>query len=928
MVFSNAEIIASGETLELSNPRTKRTSNSVIKTTWDCVYFGSYPQSDSTGETSEPIKWRVLSVNGNDAFLLAEQGLDHQLYNTKRDKVTWETCTLRSWLNNDFLNKAFTSNEQSAIKSTTVINDDNPDYGTEYGSSGGNNTNDKVFLLSIAEAINPEYGFPQYSASTSKKRLAENTAYAEAQGAYTALDGRYGATCPWWLRSPGRYYGDASYVDFDGHVSTIGCSVIENGQVVRPAMHIDLSSPYVTYAGTVSCEEAYEEILTLNDLWSFHNPSGHISLKKVTDLFGVLMGVAERKCDRGENGMCYGMCQSALAITQKNFPSLSTLGISSLRDLSEQQVRNKDIPNMHMTLFDYIEYAHIFQFSHAWQKKEEENLGDYDALYKKLVDYFYYKGEPPIITLVRKSDYGAHALLPLSMKKSDSDITIGLYDCNDPDNVYELKLTGTEDKVTGFTGTICGGTITDRDFLLSFTCPTNNFVSNISFAKYDSPGTFLLKLPSVVGNGPDIEELSGFLHYFIRTGGFLDNESVEPPVFWGDDFGHPISLDNVPSGESVELFTQDNDIEIIPGTDASVILTPESSDKTTIQIVGESSDVNDVNTVKILSGNEISAMTMTEVSIHGQSVITDIQGSDISIKGTDHIEINRIEGELNESCHVEGDTENILPETELDPSKSYTLDIQTGNLEADVETNTDPIIDDGKIAEPISSETIDPAKQYGTDGTALGKGASAIAADKAIKALRSDSDPKGTKFAPLMLKSTKQTKTSIKLNWKKAKDARKYVIYGNACGKNNKYKKLKTVRGKSTKITKIAKKKLKKAKSYKFIVVALDSDNNVVSTSKVIHVATKGKGNHTKITVSKKVKKNKISLKKGKTFKLGAKAVGQNVKKHVGVRYESSNPKIAKVSKTGKITAKKKGTCKIYVFAQNGVCKTIKITVK
>ncbi|MDD5948738.1 MAG: DUF6273 domain-containing protein, partial [Lachnospiraceae bacterium] len=79
----------------LSNPRTD--SNGVV--TWDCVYFGNYPQSDATGQTKEPIKWRVLSVNGNDAFLVADQNLDGQQYNTTNTDTTWETCTMRSWLN-------------------------------------------------------------------------------------------------------------------------------------------------------------------------------------------------------------------------------------------------------------------------------------------------------------------------------------------------------------------------------------------------------------------------------------------------------------------------------------------------------------------------------------------------------------------------------------------------------------------------------------------------------------------------------------------------------------------------------------------------------------------------------------------------------------------------------------------------------------
>ncbi|MBQ6440673.1 MAG: CAP domain-containing protein [Mogibacterium sp.] len=229
---------------------------------------------------------------------------------------------------------------------------------------------------------------------------------------------------------------------------------------------------------------------------------------------------------------------------------------------------------------------------------------------------------------------------------------------------------------------------------------------------------------------------------------------------------------------------------------------------------------------------------------------------------------------------------------------------------------------------PVIDTYSDSREDYAPDGTAVGKGASAETAEYAIKNLSSDSDPSGAKFAPLMLKSTKQTKTSIKLSWKKVKGAKKYVIYGNRCGTSNKPKKLATVKGYSKTIKKIASKKLKKGKYYKFIVVALDSNKRVVSTSRIIHTATKGgkARNYTRVTT--KAKKNKVSLKKGKTFKLGAKAVGKNVKKHVCLRYESSDAKVAKVNKSGKITAKKKGTCKIYVYAQNGVCKVINVTVK
>ena len=99
----------------------------------------------------------------------------------------------------------------------------------------------------------------------------------------------------------------------------------------------------------------------------------------------------------------------------------------------------------------------------------------------------------------------------------------------------------------------------------------------------------------------------------------------------------------------------------------------------------------------------------------------------------------------------------------------------------------------------------------------------------------------------------------------------------------------------------------------------------------MIYVTVKG-GNYRSVTVSKSVIAKAKKLKKGKTLKLNARAVAQSkklkVKKHAGLRYATSNKKIATVSKSGRITAKKKGTCYIYAYAQNGVCRKIKVKVK
>ena len=260
MVLSLCEITLGQSTpakaaVSLQNPTTD--GNGV--TTWDCIYFGNYWQNDTNGDgkadqndQKEPIKWRVLSVNGNDAFLLADKNLDDKLYNKEHTSVTWATCTLRTWLNDTFLNTAFKSAEQAAIKNTIVVNEDHPSCGTE----GGENTNDKVYLLSIAEASNTAYGFNGEFHASSETREAKNTAYAEECGAWMSPSTEYEGNGDWWLRSPGNSSAVASSVVFTGlGVDSNGVDVGDVHVAVRPALHLNLSSSTLwSYAGKVTAK--------------------------------------------------------------------------------------------------------------------------------------------------------------------------------------------------------------------------------------------------------------------------------------------------------------------------------------------------------------------------------------------------------------------------------------------------------------------------------------------------------------------------------------------------------------------------------------------------------------------------------------------------------------------------------------------------
>ena len=190
------------------------------------IKFGAYEQDNNTSNGKEDVEWLVLEIKDGKALVISKYALDCKQYNTSYTDVTWETSTLRKWLNNDFLNSAFSANEKAMIPTVTVSADNNPDYST----NPGNATQDQVFLLSITEA-NKYF-------SSDNARQCKPTDYAVANGAWESDNGN----CWWWLRSPGVNQDRAALVSNDCGVSEDRYGVSYDNRAVRPALWIDLNS--------------------------------------------------------------------------------------------------------------------------------------------------------------------------------------------------------------------------------------------------------------------------------------------------------------------------------------------------------------------------------------------------------------------------------------------------------------------------------------------------------------------------------------------------------------------------------------------------------------------------------------------------------------------------------------------------------------
>lgn len=202
----------------------------------DIIVYGSYEQDGDKNNGPEPIEWEVLDVDDNRALLVSRYVLDCQPYNDYFGSITWKYCSLRKWLNSKFLKTAFTAEERVRIPTVVLSNPDNPVFGTD----GGGNTRDRVFLLSVDEILE-YYTFEEWNEDEqrgwrgySQDLIIEATPYAEDAGVFVENGGSI-----MWTRSP----SDSSFFVTVVDVGCIGASGGLGTQDyfvgVRPAIYIE-----------------------------------------------------------------------------------------------------------------------------------------------------------------------------------------------------------------------------------------------------------------------------------------------------------------------------------------------------------------------------------------------------------------------------------------------------------------------------------------------------------------------------------------------------------------------------------------------------------------------------------------------------------------------------------------------------------------
>ena len=189
----------------------------------DRLFYGAYEQDNNRSNGKENIEWTVLAIEENSALLVSTYALDAQQYNSTKSSITWENSSLRSWLNETFLEEAFSTEEKECIILSEIKN-----YGNyHYNGANATETADRLFLLSIDEVEN--------LLPSDKERECIPTQFCRARGA-AVISGN----CEWWLRTKGGFSGGVAYVKNTGTIEYEGNYATHTDNAIRPAMWVEL----------------------------------------------------------------------------------------------------------------------------------------------------------------------------------------------------------------------------------------------------------------------------------------------------------------------------------------------------------------------------------------------------------------------------------------------------------------------------------------------------------------------------------------------------------------------------------------------------------------------------------------------------------------------------------------------------------------
>ncbi len=1092
---------------ELSNPTSvkKSTLKAGKKVTWDCIWFGSYPQTEIVAKASEcgtsgkpfekksdyvvdstlynrlakatgwdsngdlkidgttyrrikksnatltdtnsyyydwgnssatyhyfrydPIKWRVLNVDGVRALLLSDITLDEQKFNSSYVEATWKDSTIRSWLNGyngsenvvntDFSNKnfidaSFTSNEQNSILKTNVDN----------MNEASLSATDKLFLLGANDLAYTDlcdsYGFSKDRGLWDEARQSKSSTFAKAMGANGSVyegneEEKYIGKCSWWLRSYGDTYDMAKYIYCDGFLERDGTTVTK-GSGVRPALTINLLAGSWSHAGTVSSDDTKKEIQaltqkelrhTVNDSYGFANyaPSytteekttlnNTIAPKYFTKIYGATLGQKlYENCVRQINGLCFGINVTEMMSVVCEKPKANSYGDSENVSEHLSDIKNPSwiSDDTGLSVDDYIKYAFVTQISEDFMNEMNANKNKYKDIYDAIKSYVDNKSKKPILLCLEQGNE-KHTVWVVGIGKDNNSYTeILVLDSNQPNvirSLYLMKKDGnyTSYEYTGENGTVykdvisyCyaadlfdkywnGNSIPSSGIAENkslFTTSTGDITLSIDGKEYSLNNDKFQKIEFFEA---DSNMTSKTKQYWMDK---IDNIAVKPKTDaqFSIATNEVIIESTIPAKSEIvvdqmkdnnssisvsNLDAQNYELSIATVQDDSVVKTTISGNNT------EALTIEKQEEGIVLSSEENSSVLITTGVVEGEEVVDEKEieietaSNPLLIEYSDNIiikedttgdgvfdQILETEEHVHEyglgtvkenptctkngiklfTCSCGKTKEKALiatghswnrgeiteePKCGKSGTRTYTCAQCNETRTEEIAASSGHVWDDGKITKEATC-----SKEGAITYTCK------VCGEKDIKSI----DTLGHSYMSEYTVDKKATIDSAGSQSKHCKNCSSKIDV-KSIARISSYS---IYKGKTATFPTSAKASAWKTSNKKYVTVTSKGVINGVKKGSATITATIGGKDYTcKVTVKNctlVVNKTKVTISKGKTYKLTAKATPE-----AKVTWSTSKKTIATVDAKGKVTAKKKGKCYIYAKA-NGVKTKVTVTVK
>ena len=943
------------------------TENRPYNTTSNPANTGQSANGYNAGETYyfkwEPVVWQVLAKEADGVYVMSKSLLDSQAYHNVYEDTTWENCTLRTWLNDGFYNAAFSEGEKDKIVSYTHENEDHPSYNTE----GGNNTTDNLWVLSYSDAINTNFGFSSDKNNYDEARRAQGTDYAESQGLWVSTTNTYPGNSEWWLRTPGSNSNEACGVYNNGDSGII--NIVYNTDVgIRPAFKFKLES-------TVSTSDMGTCRIVGHD-WNAWTGTGAGTLTRTC-----------KSCDAKQTESCNHSnmqetaAKSASCTEPGNNKYYYCPDCKSYLKADGTTVTTEDAETIPANGHDFDTVGYTADETHHWKscafctaetERVKHNWGDAsynwknnntvcEAVHtcatcgKEVTEEVNTTSEvTTAATCTQKEETTFTATFTkdgftTQTKKVETNDALG----HSWEYTPVWAMNYLDGKTTYYAATafyFCErdkNHVEKRDMQLSTdvqpaTCTENGKVTYTAYISaansvdgQEHTETEVVNEPAATGHSWNTAWSYDDTNHWHTCANCSEKKDVDTHGFGGwitvDGNTHKrvctCGAEQTASHNWNTYWSTDDDYHWIECADCGAKKDEVAHDW---DVVTTATCAEYGTTTYICNTCGKTVSKATGPFGHNYQVIQTVQPT-CTEQGYSVYECTRCCDTYNgDYVDAQGHNYNGVVTKPTCTTKGYT-------------TYTCTRCNDSYVADYTNAL----GHTYGTKGNArftctrcgkvdANKKTAATKADKAAAKKKEAAEKAVAKEKINAGVKGKTTSKAVTVYWGGVPKADRYVIYATYCNPKNKFKKIATVKGNVRKydIKKLSGKALNKKRNVKAYIVAYRKVGGKyvkLAKSASLHIA----GYETNFTNAKKitVKKKKVTLKKNKTAKIKATVVYENKKKQpiehtAKLRYTTSNKNIATVDKNGKITAKKKGTTTIYVFANNGVATKVVVTVK